>query len=154
MARGIMGAPRSGPRGADRLNLRDDRVCFGCGELNPIGLKMRFVKTPEGVEAVFVPQKNHQGYADLLHGGLMSLILDEAMVNAVWLSGVPAVSVEIRVRLRQAVRVGETLRIRGWIVDSRKQLVMTRSEARNESGRVVAEAEAKCLRGASRQDKK
>lgn len=126
--------------------LGDDRHCFGCGEKNPIGLKLTFTRTDEGVETLFTPGKDHQGYQDLLHGGLMSLVLDEAMVNAVWLSGTPAVSVEIQVRLRHAVKVGESLRIRAWIVDTNKRLVLTRAEARDPAGRVVAEAEAKCLR--------
>lgn len=133
------------------LDLADDRHCFGCGENNPIGLKLKFERTDEGVETVYVPDKRHQGYQDLLHGGLMSLVLDEAMVNAVWLSGTPAVSVEFTVRLRHAVRVGEALRIRAWIVDSQKRLVRTRAEARDASGRVVAESEAKCLRTAAPQ---
>jgi acyl-coenzyme A thioesterase PaaI-like protein len=127
-------------------DLADDRHCFGCGEKNPIGLKLRFTKTDEGVETVYVPDKQHQGYRDLLHGGLMSLVLDEAMVNAVWLSGTPAVSVEFTVRLKHAVKIGEPLRIRAWIVGSQKRLVTTRAEARDGSGRIVAESEAKCLR--------
>ncbi len=128
--------------------LADDRHCFGCGEKNPIGLKLRFTKTDEGVETVYVPDKQHQGYRDLLHGGLMSLVLDEAMVNAVWLAGTPAVSVEFTVRLKHAVKIGEPLRIRAWIVGSHKRLVTTRAEARDASGRIVAESEAKCLRTA------
>lgn len=138
-----------GPSGVSGpLELADDRHCFGCGEKNPIGLKLRFTRTGEGVETVYVPVKPHQGYRDLLHGGLMSLVLDEAMVNAVWLSGTPAVSVEFTVRLRHAVRIGEPVRVRAWIVDARKRLVRTRAEARDAGGRVVAEAEAKCLRTA------
>lgn len=128
------------------LTLDDDRHCFGCGERNPIGLKLRFTRTDEGVETLYVPVKEHQGYRDLLHGGIMSLVLDEAMVNAVWLAGTPAVSAEITVRLKHAVRIGEALRVKAWIVASQKKLVTTRAEARDGSGRVVAEAEAKCLK--------
>lgn len=137
------------PGGPQNLALDDDRHCFGCGERNPIGLKLKFEKTADGVEAVFTPHKDHQGYKDLLHGGFMALVLDEAMVNAVWLNETPAVSVEIRVRLRHAVRIGQPLRIRAWITPgagSQKRLVLTQAEARDEAGRVVAEADAKCLR--------
>ncbi len=133
-------------RSSGAVPLLDDRHCFGCGERNPIGLKLQFTQNDEGVEAVFTPEKTHQGYQDLFHGGLMSLLLDEAMVNAAWLKGMPAVSAEFTVRLRHAVRVGEPLRIRGWIVGGQKRLVLTRGEARDSSGRVVAESEAKCLR--------
>lgn len=131
------------------LNVDDDRHCFGCGEKNPIGLKLCFTKTEEGVETQYLPVKEHQGYRDLLHGGMMSLVLDEAMVNAVWLAGTPAVSVEITVRLKHAAKIGEPLRIRAWIVAAQKRLVTTRAEARDASGRVVAEAEAKCLKTAA-----
>ena len=136
------------------LLLDDDRHCFGCGERNPIGLRLKFEKIADGgVETVFTPGKDHQGYKDLLHGGLMALVLDEAMVNAVWLNATPAVSVEIRVRLRHAVQVGQPLRIRAWIepaagsASAQKRLVLTRGEARDQkTGRLVAEADAKCLR--------
>ena len=136
------------------MDLDDERHCFGCGERNPIGLKLKFSRTEDGVETIFTPDKSHQGCRDLLHGGLMALVLDEAMVNAVWLSGTPAVPVDIRVRLRQAVRVGETLRIRARIVGNQKRLVMTRAEATDSSDRLVAEAEAKCLRTAPADKKK
>lgn len=142
----MMGDQAADPR--PPLALDDDRFCFGCGERNPIGLQLRFTRTDEGVETIFTSSKTHQGYRDLLHGGIMSLVLDEAMVNAVWLNETPAVSVEIRVRLRHAVRIGEPLRIRAWIVGKQKRLVLTRAEARDGSGRVVAEAEAKCLKTA------
>jgi acyl-coenzyme A thioesterase PaaI-like protein len=142
----MVAGPSEGARKSAPLDLADDRHCFGCGEKNPIGLKLRFTKTDEGVETVYVPDKRHQGYQDLLHGGLMSLVLDEAMVNAVWLAGTPAVSAEFTVRLKHPVKVGEPLRVRAWIVGSQKRLVTTRAEARDSSGRVVAESEAKCLR--------
>jgi acyl-coenzyme A thioesterase PaaI-like protein len=126
--------------------LEDDRHCFGCGEKNPIGFKLCFKELKDGVEAEFTPEKNHQGYRDLFHGGLMSLLLDEAMVNAVWLKGSPAVSVEFNVRLRHAVKVGDPIRVRGWIIGEHKRLVLTRAEATDAAGRVLAESEGKCLK--------
>ena len=55
----------------------------------------------------FIPQKIHQGYKDIIHGGLISTLLDEAMVKAALMQGMPAVTAEITVRFKNPLMVGE-----------------------------------------------
>lgn len=73
------------------MNLEDDHFCFACGSLNNYGLKLSFKldKKNETIATEFVPQKIHQGYKDIVHGGLIGLILDECMVNLAWRLGNP-----------------------------------------------------------------
>jgi hypothetical protein len=61
---------------------RSDHACFGCGDDNAIGLRLRFAPSGEGVKASFVPGVDHQGFHHVVHGGIISAVLDEAMAWA------------------------------------------------------------------------
>ncbi|MGC8874632.1 MAG: PaaI family thioesterase [Chloroflexia bacterium] len=123
------------------------RSCFACGEDNPIGLHLRFSYGDGSAEACFVPQPAHQGFPGLLHGGLVATLLDEAMAHAVIASVGPAVTGEIRVRLRgRGVRLGEPVRVRGWIVERRGRLVQAEAEVVGADHTVLAQAEGKFMR--------
>jgi hypothetical protein len=62
-----------------KLSVREDDYCFVCGARNPVGLKLDFRVVDGRVETVFVPAPEHQGFAGIIHGGLVGLVLDEAM---------------------------------------------------------------------------
>jgi hypothetical protein len=47
------------------MNLEVDHYCFACGINNPIGLKLVFKATQEGVIAYFTPTKEYQGFVIL-----------------------------------------------------------------------------------------
>lgn len=126
--------------------LEDDRYCFGCGKENPQGLKLEFRLTDEGMESEFIPTKEHQGFRNVVHGGIMGLVLDEIMVNLAWVKKLHAVSVEFRVRLIEKAQIGERIKLKARIVDIRKKIVLTEAEAYNEAGDVIAQADAKCFR--------
>ena len=53
--------------------------CFACGKDNPIGLKMEFTMDAEECVAYFTPRQEHQSYDGRMHGGLISVLLDEIM---------------------------------------------------------------------------
>jgi len=50
--------------------------CFACS--NPSGLQLRFWHTPEGVETRCSVPATYCGFDGLVHGGIISTILDEA----------------------------------------------------------------------------
>ncbi len=56
-----------------------------------------------------------QGFAGIAHGGILATILDECMVNTVWLRGKLAVTARFEVRLRQPVRVGTRVTFRAEV---------------------------------------
>jgi uncharacterized protein (TIGR00369 family) len=90
------------------LRLEDDRHCFACGEKNPIGLKLSFSWDGETLRAAFTPQKSHQGYKDVIHGGIISTVLDECMAQAaIKKLGLMAATVEFGVRFRNPLMAGE-----------------------------------------------
>ena len=61
------------------LTVRSDHACFDCGDDNPIGLHLRFAPDGDGVITSFIPGPEHQGFHDVVHGGIISSVLDEAM---------------------------------------------------------------------------
>ena len=77
--------------------VRSDHGCFGCGDDNPIGLHLRFTRDQEGVKASFIPGPEHQGFDDVIHGGIISAVLDEAMAWAAAYAGFWAVTGEMRI---------------------------------------------------------
>lgn len=130
----------------EELSLGDDRWCFACGERNPHGLRLGFHLDKDGkLHTRFTFRKEHQGYTDIVHGGLLGLILDETMLNLAWRLGLKAVTAHLDVRFRKAVRVGETVAFTGWLTGRSRRLLTAEAEARGEDGGLVARAKAKCM---------
>lgn len=132
-------------------DLRDNERCYVCGGKNPVGLAVDFEINREArtIEAKFVPSENHQGYAGIVHGGVLSALLDEAMAKlASSLGGSPAVTAEITVKFRAPSAPGDELLVSGRLTDEGKRLVL--AEAMVTRGPVaIAEAKGKLLRGSS-----
>ncbi|MCC7023263.1 MAG: PaaI family thioesterase [Thermomicrobiales bacterium] len=128
--------------GADTLaSVRADHDCFGCGARNRIGLKLRFRPAGDGVSAAFTPAPEHQGYENVIHGGIISTLLDEAMAWAVATRGIWAVTGEMRVRFRHPLHVGEPVTASGSVVEERGRIVSAAGTiARDEDGATIASA--------------
>ena len=130
-----------------KLAVREDHWCFGCGRQNPIGLKLSFYEDGKQVWAPWTPAREHQGYEGIVHGGLISTVLDEVMSWAIYVRKLWAVTGTMNVRYRKPVRVGDVLTARAWVetvtgrkVDVRAQLV------RDSDDQVLADATALFIR--------
>ncbi|MBA2753721.1 MAG: PaaI family thioesterase [Chloroflexia bacterium] len=120
---------------------RDDHGCFGCGALNPHGLHLRFRITPEGIEAPFTPLVTHEGYTGMVHGGIVSTLLDEVMAWSLYRLDIWAVTAKMAVSFRRPVRVGEPCLAEGWLARDRGRLIETAARlVRVEDGTVLATA--------------
>jgi len=96
------------PETVDPLAIvRSDHGCFGCGDDNPIGLHLRFAADGDTVRASFIPSSDHQGFGNIVHGGIIATILDEAMAWATAHAGFWAMTGEMRVRFRRPLNIGE-----------------------------------------------
>lgn len=121
-----------------------DGHCFGCGPHNPHGLQMVFEPTAPGVaSATYTVPERYQSWQGVVHGGMVALILDEAVGWAAWHAGKPGVTGKLEVRYRQPLRVNERVRVTGRIESTRRTLVYTSATIERESdGRLIAEATA------------
>ncbi len=120
------------------LQVRVDHGCFGCGAANPHGLHLSFTPEADGVRAAFTPLLVHQGYEHVVHGGIISTLLDEAMAWAVAAAGIWAVTGEMQVRFRRPLHVGETVILHGTITDMR-------TRATSAAGQVIREADGQAI---------
>lgn len=129
------------------LELEDDRWCYACGPLNPSGFKLRFAHPQPGqLRARVTFKKEHQGYKNIVHGGLIGTLLDEMMVNLAWVEGTPAVTGSYTVRLIKPIRVGAEVQLEGRIDRKTPRLIYASATARGTDGQLLAEAEATCVR--------
>lgn len=117
--------------------------CFGCGPGNGIGFHLEFEHAGDaGVVAHFTPGLEHQGWDGIMHGGLVSTLLDEAMAWAAAASTRIYLTARMEVRYREPVRIGTPLLVRGWLTRDRRRTLETRAEVQTLSGDVLAEATA------------
>jgi acyl-coenzyme A thioesterase PaaI-like protein len=132
---------------ARQLAVREDHWCFGCGRQNPIGLKMTFFEDGEQVWSPWTPLREHQGYEGIVHGGLITTVLDEVMGWAIYVRKLWAVTGTINVRFRKPVRVGDDLVARAWVETITGRKVDVRATlSRNGSNEVLAEGSAIFIR--------
>ncbi len=117
--------------------------CFICGDRNQAGVKAKFFVLDNGsVISEMVADERFQGYRDVLHGGIISAMLDEVMIKAVLAKGIFAVTAEMTIRFKRPVMTGQKIRFTGTIVDERRRITRTVGSAVNENDEEVAVAEA------------
>lgn len=125
------------------------RMCFLCGTENEAGMHARFLEV-EGGECVclFTPADHHQGYPGRLHGGISSAILDETIGRAISIEEPDTwyVTVELTVRLRKPVPVGEELRAVGRVVSRSSRLFEGEGEILLPDGTVAIEAKGRYMK--------
>lgn len=128
---------------------KDNQMCFACGVKNPAGLHLRFEPLGEdGLQSAYTPGQQYQGFAGIVHGGFLSLLLDEVMVNLPWRRRREVVvTAEMKVRLHRPAPVGEPLVIQAFPDgDTQTRLVLLRGEIRDREGNLIASGQAKCVR--------
>ncbi len=121
-------------------------ACFVCGHDNPHGMRIRFELLDTGVaEAVWTPEAAWDGYPGIVHGGLVSTVLDEAMSKAVAATSIRTFTAGMRVRYRRPVASGDRFVIRGWVVKRVKRLIEAESSLEGPDGIEYAHAWASFL---------
>lgn len=119
-----------------------DQWCFGCGKENPIGLKLEFVEKDECYSTTFIPRNEHQGYDGIMHGGLVSTILDEVMARYINQKGFNAVTARLDIRFRQPTPIGQQLTAVAKIAGKRGNMYELVSEIMLPDGTVTAQGKA------------
>jgi uncharacterized protein (TIGR00369 family) len=120
-------------------------MCFACGKSNPDGLKMEFDLEGEELHSSIAFPGKFQGYTDVVHGGLVSTALDEAMVTLLNRLGHLAVTAELTVRFVRPARVDERLDITAKLVGRRGKVVSLEARATSPDGSEVARASSRCF---------
>jgi len=115
--------------------------CFVCGPENPRGLQLDFTRGEAGeMSASWTPHSDHEGFHGVIHGGIVSTILDEAMAKAVIAMEIEALTAELRVRFRRLVATGQPVRVKGWISSRNKRMIHTEAALTAPDGSELAHA--------------
>lgn len=122
------------------MRVRADRYCFACGADNPRGLHLQFRDEGEDCVCDYTPDREHQGWGDMLHGGIAATVLDETMNQLLWRRGLDAVTARLSLRYRQPVPVERPSQIRVRLVERRRHVAQVAGEIVLEDGTVAVEA--------------
>ena len=118
-------------------------TCFACGPDTPRGLQLKFERDGDHVVADFTAPFEYGGYGTILHGGLTSTLLDEAMGWATYgLLDRLGITTDLHVRFLGTVRCGDPLTLTATIESSNDQGAKVRAELRDSTGVVRADAVA------------
>ena len=105
--------------------------CLMCGQDNPFSFGLKFKKGADGaVSTTFTGNRNLQGYIGVMHGGVLSALLDTAMAQCLLHQDIEAVTGELTVRYLEQVDCDGTLDIKAWIDSSLPPLYHVKSQIR------------------------
>jgi acyl-coenzyme A thioesterase PaaI-like protein len=130
-----------------RKSVRDKKKkthtrCIMCGDSNLLSLRLKFEPGTNGdVSASFQGNSRLQGYDGILHGGVISALLDSVMTNCLFQRNIEAVTADLRVRFLLPVPCNASLNLRAWIVEETRMLFKLKAELTLEDT-IMARAEA------------
>lgn len=117
--------------------------CMVCGHLNSLGIKSHAC-TEESVSAHFEPDCTCQGYMGIMHGGMISTLLDAAMTHCLFQQGVEAVTASLDIRFIEPVPCNDSLRIDARLISQRHHIYYLDAEL-SVAGRALARASARFI---------
>lgn len=135
-AEGLPAPSLRAPDGPDRPY----EGCYGCGRANPHGLRLQFEAVGEAVQTTFTPDESHQGYPGLLHGGILTSLLDETMGYAAAHQGAWVMTGRLDVRYLAPAPIGRAIFVTARVTRRRGRAHEIEAEARLVDGSPVARA--------------
>ena len=118
-------------------------MCFGCGKKNPLGLRLKFRRDGGGVRTEFTPGEYYQSWANIIHGGIITTVLDEAMGHATLMSGhFGFLTASIHVNLKRPACVNGKLIVNAEVVRDRGKKIEVAGSLSLPDGTLVAEGKA------------
>lgn len=114
-------------------------LCFGCGQKNPIGLKLNFKWDGNGACGEFTPKEEFQGWPGVLHGGIIANIIDEAASWAFNFEGIFVVTAKMEILFHHPALIGETLSIASNITAKNGKRGSAYTRITRKDGTLIAE---------------
>jgi len=135
----------SGAPTLETLEPKPDNPCFGCGGGNPRGMQLAFALDHERRRVVgrFQLGPEYQGSHGILHGGIIALVLDEAMGKLARFRKVRAVTAELQVEYLRPISAHEPIEVEAEEVEQSGRNLHCRAEIRDAQQRVLARGRAR-----------
>ena len=127
---------------ADTIRLEPNPMnrCFGCGGDTAGGMRLTFEQDNVNRRIVgrFVLGEQYQGGAGFAHGGIIALLLDEAMGKVCRFRDVRAVTAELSVEFLKPVAVDKEIVVEGREMEMNGRNLFLAGEIRSQDGAVLA----------------
>jgi uncharacterized protein (TIGR00369 family) len=116
-----------------------DNRCFGCGQANEHGLKLKFAIDREaGTSAATVRlARRWEGPPGHVHGGIIAVMLDEAMGKLNAIHGVVAMTRQMEIDFLRPCPLGEPLSVTGRVVRRDGRKIFMESEIHDAAGKLL-----------------
>ena len=123
-----------------RLEPNPENKCFGCGGDNPGGMKLTFEQDNVNRRIVgkFILGERYQGGGGFAHGGIIAMLLDEAMGKVCRFRDVRAVTAELTVEYLKPVKVADEIIVEGRETELTGRNLFLTGEIRNAAGEILA----------------
>ena len=120
-----------------------DKDCFGCGCENQVGLRMTFATNGAQVRTKLTVPPQFRGWSKLVHGGVISTILDETMSwTAIILTKRFILTKKMTVQFHRPIYVGTPLWGIGSIAEKiGERKAMVKAEIFDDQGQLCAASE-------------
>ena len=120
----------------------DYGLCFACGPRNDGGLHLTFRQEGDTVVTTYTGMAHHQGFPGVIHGAVITGLLDEVMSRVPVLEGRWGMSAKLDVRFRLPIRVNDVLTATAHKDGGRGNIMRTKATVTLPDGRLAAEATA------------
>ena len=130
------------------IQLEDDHYCFACGSENKEGLCVEWIVEDKTTHTEFVAPRKFQGWKNIVHGGIIATLLDEAMTRLSWIVCGGALTAEMTVRFLKPALIGQKLFVFGRIVNENKKIVEMEAFIYKEklNGTLIARSTGKAIK--------
>ena len=102
------------------------QACMVCGAGEALGLQ--FQSDGKGVIANFAASLAWQGYRGVLHGGMISTLLDAAMTHCLFQQGIEAMTADLQVRFIKPVPCQAQLCLRAMLLQKKRKIYQLSAE--------------------------
>jgi uncharacterized protein (TIGR00369 family) len=116
--------------------------CFGCGETNKTGLRLKVSLENERVFSRARIPKRFQGPPGCVHGGIIATLLDEAMSKANRQFGILAMTRQMEVEYLRPVPLGSPILITARHIEANGRKHRCEAEIVAEDGTILARGRA------------
>lgn len=110
---GVVIPPIQIPEGKHILRPRAENQCIACGMANPHSFRLSFIydEYKKSTETWLTPDIRMMGSLGIMHGGFVSLLLDEVMGKVLTGLGIKAPTVQLNVRFKKPVKIGSRIHL-------------------------------------------
>lgn len=129
----------------ERVYEKSHNYCMVCGQDNHRSLGLKFTTDKNGITySTFHGDNGFQGYNGILHGGIITTLLDATMTHCLFHHGIIALTGDLHVRFVHPIPYDSTVNLQAQIIKVKKSIYFLQAEAMQQQ-KIMATAKAKFI---------